>query len=60
MLLRSTDTIFPRNLAMARFYFKATFGAAKIQGQPDFVGGVYRDQHACTYRASIVGLFVCA
>ena len=29
-------TVFPRNLAMARFYFKALFGAATIRGRQDF------------------------
>ena len=34
------------NLAAARFYFKAPFGATTIRGQLDFKGGVYRNQHA--------------
>ena len=52
-------TVFPRNLAAARLYFKAQFGAATIQGWLDFEGGVYRDRHARVYAASIISLFVC-
>ena len=52
-------TVFPRNLAAARFYFKAPFGAATIRGQLDFEGGVYRDRYARTYTASIISLVVC-
>ena len=44
---------------MARFYFKALCDVATIRGKLDFKGGVYRDQHACTYTASIMNLFVC-
>ena len=40
--------VFPRNLATATFYFKAAFGTVTIQGQLDFKGGIYSDQHACT------------
>ena len=29
----AANTVFPRNLATARFYFKAQFGAATIRGQ---------------------------
>ena len=57
-------TVFPRNLATARFYFKALFDAATIQGQLDFEEGAYRDPHAhsfnnepsvhvCTYNACV-------
>ena len=54
-------TVFPRNLAAVRFYFKAQFGAATIQGRLDFEGGVYTDWHACVCTASIISLhvFVC-
>ena len=52
-------TVFPRNLAAARFYFKAPFGAATIRGRLDFEGGVYRDRYARTYTASIISLVVC-
>ena len=52
-------TVFPRNLAAARFYFKAPFGAATIRGRLDFEGGVYRDQYARTYTASIISLRSC-
>ena len=51
-------TVFPRNLAAARFYFKAQFGAATIRGRPDFEGGVYRDRRARAYTTSIIILFV--
>ena len=50
-------TVFPRNLAAARFYFKAPFGAATIRGQLDFEGSVYRDRHARAYTASIISLY---
>ena len=33
---------------------------ARFRGWLDFVGGVYRDQHACSYTASIISLFVYA
>ena len=46
------STVFPRNLAAARFYFKAPFGAATIRGRLNFKGGVYRDRYARTYTAS--------
>ena len=52
-------TVFPRNLAAARFYFKAPFGAATIRGRLDFEGGVYRDRYARTYTASIIILRSC-
>ena len=52
-------TVFPRNLAAARFYFEAPFGAATIRGRLDFEGGVYRDRYARTYTASIISLVVC-
>ena len=44
-LLLIIYTVFPRNLAVARFYFKAPFGAATIRGRLDFEGGVYRDRY---------------
>ena len=44
---------------MARFNFKALYHAATIRGWLDFEGGVYRDQYACAYTASVVSLFVC-
>ena len=56
---RCTDTIFPRNLAAARIYFKAQFGAATIRGRLDFEGGVYRDRHAHAHTASIISPFIC-
>ena len=52
-------TVFPRNFASARFYFKALIDEATIRGWLDFEGGVYRDQHARVYTASIISLFVC-
>ena len=52
-------TIFPRNLAAARFNFKALYHAATIRGRLDFEGGVYRDRHAHAYTASVISLFVC-
>ena len=39
----ASTTVFPRNLIMTRFYFKAPFGGATIQGWLDFNGGMYRD-----------------
>ena len=45
-MLGDLITVFPRNLAAAEFYFKASFGAATIRGRLDFEGGVYRDRHA--------------
>ena len=39
--MKMENTVFPRNLAVARFYFKAPFGAATIRGRLDFEGGVY-------------------
>ena len=56
--MKTVNTVFPRNLAAAGFYFKATFGAATIRGWLDFEGGVYRDRHAREYTASIISLFV--
>ena len=53
------NTVFPRNLTAAGFYFKAPFGGATIRGRIDFEGGVYRDRHARAYTASIISLFVC-
>ena len=47
-------TVFPRNLAAARFYFKALFGAATIRGRLDFEGGVYRDRYAHAYTTPII------
>ena len=47
-------SVFPQNLAVARFYFKAPLGAATIRGWLDFEGGIYRDRHAHMYTASIV------
>ena len=52
-------TIFSRDLAAVRFYFKAPFGAATIQGRVDFECSVYRDQHSRVYAASVISLFVC-
>ena len=52
-------TVYPRNLAAARFYFKAPFGAATIRGRLDFEGGVYRDRYVRTYTASIIILRSC-
>ena len=49
-------TVFPRNLAAARFYFKVLFGAATIRGQLDFEGGVYRERYARVYTAPIISL----
>ena len=57
--IKHAVTIFPQNLAAARFYFKAQFGAATIWGWLDFEGGIYWDWHACAYTASIVSLFIC-
>ena len=53
------DTVFPQNLTMAIFYFKALFGVVTIRRQLDLEGGVYRDWHAYTYTSLIVSLFVC-
>ena len=39
----NTYTVFPRNLAVAKFNFKALYHAVTIRGQLDFEGGVYRD-----------------
>ena len=50
----SDFTVFPQNLAAARFYFKALFGAASIRGRLDFEGGVYRDRYAHAYTAPII------
>ena len=56
---RSRCTVFPRNLAAAVFYFQGSIWcgdnsrAARFRGRLDFEGGVYRDQHACAYTASI-------
>ena len=55
----SLITVFPRNVAAVRFYFKALYHAAIIQGQLDFEGGIYGDQYARAYTASIISLFVC-
>ena len=52
------NTVFPRNLAAARFYFKAQFGAATIRGRLDFEDGIYQDRHARVHTASIISLFV--
>ena len=35
-------TIFPRNITLVRFYFKALFGVATVQWWLDFKGGVYQ------------------
>ena len=45
----SSQTILTLNLAVVRFCFKASFGAATIRGQLDFKGSTYRarDRHAC-------------
>ena len=37
-------TVFPQNLAAARFYFKAQFGVATIRRWLDFEGGVYWEE----------------
>ena len=50
-------TIFPRNVTLVRFYFKALFGVATIQWWLDFKGGVYRDRHAHAHTA-LISLFV--
>ena len=42
------NTVFPRNLAAARFNFKVLYHAATIRRRLDFKGGVYRDRHART------------
>ena len=55
----STCTVFPRNLAAVRVYFKAFFDVATIRGWLDFEGSVYRDQHACACTASVMSLIVC-
>ena len=57
---RKLATVFPRNLAEARFYFNTLFDTVIIQGRLDFEGGIYRDQHAHTYTASIMSLFICS
>ena len=44
---------------MARFNFKALYHAVTIRGRLDFEGGIYREQHARAYTASIMSLFVC-
>ena len=49
-------TVFPRNIAAARFYFKALYHAATIRGRLDFEGGVYGDQYARVYTVSIMSL----
>ena len=54
----SEFTVFPRNLTVARFYFKAPFGVVTIRGRLDFEGGVYRDRRARAYTTSIISLFV--
>ena len=46
VLLYIANTVFPQNLAVVRFYFKAPFDAAIIRGQLDFEGDIYRDRHA--------------
>ena len=46
------------NLATARFHFKALFDAMTIQEWLDFEGGIYRDQYARAYTASLMSLFV--
>ena len=56
---RIESTVFPRNLAVVRFYFKTPFGAVTIRGQLDFEGGVYRDRHAHVYTASVISLYSC-
>ena len=48
------NTIFPQNLAVVRFYFKAPFGAATIRGWLDFECGIYRDQHSCAYTINLL------
>ena len=52
-------TVFPRNLAMARFNFKVLYHVATIRGRLDFEGSVYRNRHARAYTASAISLFVC-
>ena len=53
------NTVFPRNLAATRFYFKALFGAAICPRQLDFEGGAYRDWPARTHEVSVIILFIC-
>ena len=58
-MFKQRDTVFPRNLTAARFYFKTQLGVATIQGRLDFEGSVYRDRHAHMRIASIMSLSVC-
>ena len=51
-------TVFPQNLTLARFYFRAQSGAATIRGRLDFKGGVYRDRRARACTASIISLYL--
>ena len=57
--MKFMNTVFPRNLAAVRFNFKTLYHAVTIRGWLDFEGGVYRDQHAHTYTASVINLFIC-
>ena len=53
-IVQNVDTVlivFSRNLATARFNFKALWR--------QFEGSIYRDRHARTYTALIINLFVC-
>ena len=38
----SEHIIFPRNLAVARFYLKAAFDVVTIRGLLDFKDGIYK------------------
>ena len=51
LLPTCTITVFPRNLAAARFYFKALFGAATIRGRRQ-----QRLTRTRVYTASIISL----
>ena len=42
-------TVFPRNFATARFYFKDQFGAVTIQGWLDFKGSIQGDRQVHAY-----------
>ena len=44
--INSLHTIFPRNPAKARLYFKAQFGMMTIRGWLNSKGGVNRDRHS--------------
>lgn len=46
-----SDTVFPQNLTVARFF--------KALVRRQFEGGVYQDRHARAYTALIISPFVC-